>query len=64
VAIFDLETMERFRKADPREAFWEVKSSIYRTGGATSEDFLNAFEELVDAGILSWEQIEEFERKR
>jgi hypothetical protein len=38
-----------------------VKSSVYRTGGATSEDFLDAYEELVEAGILSWEQIEEYE---
>ncbi len=62
MAIFDAETIDRFRKAEPREAFWEVKSSIYRTASASSEDFLNAFEELVDAGIFSWEQIEEFER--
>jgi hypothetical protein len=62
VAIFDPETLERFRRSDPREAFWEVKASIYRMGGASSEDFLSAFDELVDAGVLSWEQIEEFER--
>jgi hypothetical protein len=63
MAIFDPETLARFRRTDPRETFWEVKSSIYRTGGASSEDFLNAFDELVDAGVLSWEQIEEFERR-
>src|SRR5262245_59748487 len=64
VAIFDPDTIERFRSTDPRQAFLEVKSSIYRMGGVSSEDFLNAFDELVDAGVLSWEQIEEFERSR
>lgn len=64
MAIFDPDTIERFKLADPRTAFWEVKSTIYRMGAATSEDFLNAFDELVDAGVLSWEQIEEFERSR
>jgi len=62
MAIFDPETVSRLRRAHPREAFWEVKQAIYKTGGASSEDFLNAFEELVDAGVLSWDQIEEFER--
>lgn len=62
MAIFEPETLERLRGANPRDAWWEVKSSVYRTGGATSEDFLDAYEELVEAGILSWEQIEEYER--
>ena len=63
MAIFERVTIERLRKASPRDAFWEVKASIYRMGNSTSEDFLNAFEELVDAGVLTWEQIEEFERR-
>ncbi len=62
MAIFDPDTLERFRGASPRDVFWEAKAAIYRTGAASSEDFLDAFEEIVDAGILSWEQVEEFER--
>jgi len=62
MAIFERDAIERLRRITPREAFWEVKASIYRTGAASSEDFLDAFGELVDAGVLSWEQIEEFER--
>lgn len=62
MAIFDEETVNRLRRAHPREVYSEVKEAIYKTGGASSEDFLSAFEELVDAGVLSWDQIEEFER--
>lgn len=62
MTIFDEETVNRLRRAQPREAYLEVKEAVYKTGSVASEDFLNAFEELVDAGVLSWEQIEEFER--
>jgi hypothetical protein len=62
VVLFDQKALDRFRLLTPKEAFWEVKSSIYRTGAAASEDFQDAFDELVDAGVLSWDQIEEFER--
>lgn len=62
MVLFDQKTLERFRQLTPRDAFWEVKTSIYRSGAASSEDFHDAFDELVDAGVLSWEQIEEFEK--
>lgn len=61
MAIFDPETVDRLRQGDPRQAFLEVKEAVYRAGSASSEDFLEAYTQLVDAGILSWEQIEEFE---
>lgn len=60
--LFDSKTLERLRSLSPREAFDEAKSAVYRLGGVTSDDFLDVFEELVDKGILSWEQIEEFEQ--
>lgn len=58
--LFDLETIERLRTLPPRQAYDEVKSAVYRMGPAQSDDFLDAYEELVEQGILTWEQIEEF----
>lgn len=61
-ALFDPETLDRFRDMPAREVFIEAKRSVYRLGSATSEDFLEVYQALVDEGILSWEQIEEFDR--
>lgn len=61
-ALFDPETLDRFRDLPPREVFLEAKRSVYRLGAATSDDFLEVYQALVDEGILSWEQIEEFDR--
>ena len=58
--LFDSETIERLRTLTPREAYDSVKGALYRQGPTASEDFLDAYEELVHAGILTWEQIEEF----
>jgi hypothetical protein len=62
VEPLDPESVERLRIMSPRDAYWEVKSSIYRSGVSASEDFQAAFEQLVAAGVLSWDQIEDFER--
>jgi len=59
--LFDSETVQRLRTQNPREAYHEVKTAIYRAGESSSEAFLDAFEELVDAGVLTWDQIERFE---
>lgn len=61
-ALFDTETLDRFRDMPPRDVFVEARSSVYRMGAATSDDFLEVYQALVDEGILSWEQIEEFDR--
>jgi len=58
--LFDFETLERLRTLSPRAAYDSVKDALYRRGPTTSTDFLDAYEELVDEGILTWEQIEEF----
>jgi hypothetical protein len=59
---FDAETIARLRALGPRKAYEQVRSAIHQTpGGASSEDFQQAYETLVDQGVLSWEQIEEFE---
>ncbi len=60
-SVFDPETLEVFRKLSPRQAFEKVRDHVYRSGAATSDDFRDAFEELIDEGILTWEQVEEFE---
>jgi len=59
---FDPETLERFRTLTPQEIYTEVNEAVHRTPAASgSEDFLDALETLVDEGILSWDQIENFE---
>jgi hypothetical protein len=61
LGMFDAETLDRFRTMAPREAFGEARGAVYRMGGGTSDDFLEVYQALVDEGILTWEQIEEFE---
>ena len=60
MALLDPETVERLRYAAPEDAYREIKDAVYRSGGS-SEEFLEAFTELVEAGVISWEQIEEIE---
>ncbi len=60
-ALFDTETLDRFRGMSPREAFEEARTTVARFGAATSEDYVEVYQALVDEGILSWEQIEAFE---
>ena len=60
-SVFDPETLELIRTLTPRQAYDKVRQHVYRSGARTSEDFREAFEELVEHGILTWEQVEEFE---
>ncbi len=60
-SVFDPETLEMFRTLPPRQVYDNARHLVYRSGATTSEDFRDAFEELVDHGILTWEQLEEFE---
>lgn len=60
-SVFDPETLEVFRKLPPRQAYEKVRDHVYRSGAVSSDDFRDAFEELVDHGILTWEQVEEFQ---
>jgi hypothetical protein len=59
--MFDADTLARLRAMPPRQAYDEVRSAVYRRGLVQSEDFLDAYEELVEEGVLTWEQIEEFD---
>jgi hypothetical protein len=58
--ILDPEQVEILRGLPAREAFERVKEALYRSGGATSDEFLDAFEEMVALGILTQEQLEEY----
>ena len=60
-SVFDPETLDRIRMLPPRQAYEAVRGLVYQSGSRTSEDFRDAFEELVEHGILTWEQVEEFE---
>lgn len=60
--LFDESTLERFRGMQPREVYEEARDAVYRLGSATSEQFADVYDELVDKGILTWSQIEEFEK--
>lgn len=55
------ETLERLRAMEPRTAFETARSALLEAGSAGSEDFLDLWQQLVDEGILSWDQVEEFD---
>ncbi len=59
-AILAPETLERLRTLPPRQALAEAKHAVYRSGAVSSEDFLDVYEQLVDEGVVSWEQVAEF----
>jgi hypothetical protein len=61
-AVLDPETLDRLRTMPPRQAYETARQSVYGAGAVSSEDFLDVFEQMVDEGILSWEQVGEFER--
>jgi hypothetical protein len=59
---FDSETLQRFRGLSPHEVYTEVIETVRRSPETKgSEDFLDALDALVDEGILTWDQIENFE---
>lgn len=61
-AVVDPETLERLRTMTPRQAYQTARDAVYRSGAVSSEDFLDVYDQLVDEGILTWEQVETFER--
>ena len=59
---FDPETLQRFRTMTPQEVCREVTEAVHRAPGPKgSEDFLDTLDSLVDEGILSWDQIQNFD---
>jgi hypothetical protein len=59
----DQQTIERFRALSPRQVMEQAKDAVYRSGAVSSDDFMDIYEQLVDQGLLSWEQIDEFDRE-
>lgn len=57
---FDPDTIERLRALDPRRAYAEVRDAVFRSGAVSSDDFLEAFERLVEEGVFTWDQVELF----
>jgi hypothetical protein len=58
----DHRTLEELRALEPRRAYETVRRAVYQSpGGASSEDFQAALEQLVEEGILSWDEIDSFE---
>ena len=57
---FHPDEIERLRRLPPRQAFEHVKDALYRSGSVRSDEFIDAYESLVEMGILTPEQLEEF----
>jgi hypothetical protein len=58
----DPKTIELLRSMTPRQAYETVRDSVLRSPwGASSEDMQAAMTQAVDAGVLTWDQIEAFE---
>ena len=58
----DPETIERFRKMSAREALSQARDTAFRAGASTSEDFVDLYEQLVGEGILSWAEVDQYDR--
>ena len=56
----DEETLERLRSLSPHEVLRAVTDAIHGAGPAGSEDFLEVFDQLIERGILTSEQVEAF----
>ena len=61
---FDDRTLDRLQSLEPKDAFQAVQDAVFAMDDVGSEDFLSACEQLVDRGILSWDQVEELETRR
>jgi hypothetical protein len=58
----DEESLESLRTLDPRKAYEAVRRAVLgNPWGASSEDLRSAMEQVVAAGILTWDDVERFE---
>jgi len=62
MAGFDTELLQRWERLSPGEIYAEARQVLYRQGASTSEEFLEGFEDLVERGLLTWDDIERVER--
>jgi len=59
---YDVRTLEELRALGPRKAYEAVRWSLLNNPQrSTSEDLHAALELMVHEGILTWDQVEEFE---
>ena len=61
-AVLHPDTVERLRGLPPRKAYQEARDAVYRSGPVSSEDFLDVYEQLVEENVLTWDQINSFDR--
>ena len=59
---FDADTIDRLRAMPPEKAFRAAKDAVFGGHEVGSEDFLEACEQLVEQGVLTWDQVEDFDR--
>jgi hypothetical protein len=58
----DPDTLNELRRLSPRQAFDRLKEAVYQTpDGVGSWEFVEGIQTLVDEGILTWDEVEEFE---
>jgi hypothetical protein len=61
----DQKTLEQLRSLPPRQAYEAVRRAVLdNPWGASSDDLRDAFEQVVEAGILTWDEVESFEDRR
>jgi hypothetical protein len=58
--ILDADTLEWLRSLPAEKAYREATDAVYRAGSASSDDFVDVYEQLVEQGILTWDEIEQF----
>jgi hypothetical protein len=58
----DETSLEELRRLEPRKAYEAVRRAVLQNPwGASSEDLRTALEQVVAAGIMTWEDVERFE---
>ncbi len=59
----DERSLEHLRSLGPREAYDSVRRTVLQNPwGASSDDLQAAMEQVVAAGILTWDDVERFEQ--
>jgi len=59
----DEKSLEHLRSLGPRAAYDSVRRAVLQNPwGASSDDFQAALEQVVAAGILTWDDVEIFEQ--
>ena len=58
----DETSLEELRSLEPRKAYEAVRRAVLQNPwGASSEDLRTALEQVVAAGIMTWQDVESFE---